>query len=72
MTNAVPRAKLETRFLEWKERLQQCINITGACVDSTATYSNQWFAIPSRNIDDTDLLDSLPIMIFEKPNFEHL
>jgi hypothetical protein len=35
--SAVPRAKLETVFLEWKKRLQRCLDISGAYIGESAT-----------------------------------
>jgi hypothetical protein len=33
MTSAIQRARLETVFLDWEQRLQRCININGSHVD---------------------------------------
>jgi hypothetical protein len=33
ITSAIPRAKLETFFLEWEERLQRNLDINEAYVD---------------------------------------
>jgi hypothetical protein len=33
MTRAIARAKRETVFLEWEERLQRCNDITGSYID---------------------------------------
>jgi hypothetical protein len=59
IASAIPPTTLGRVFLEWKERLQRCIDINGAYVDESSRWHNLFSPFSSVGLDATDLPDAL-------------